>query len=116
MKKLDENEVKKRGVCIQGDVVIFKADGTPEGEVDPKGILAEGEVTGHAHRVKNKHAVVLTNPEALFKWIKALDNRSEEEIEVEHEEHKIITLPHENHISWRQKEHNWIIGLRRTAD
>ena len=116
MKKLDENEVKKRGVHIQGDVVIYKTFDSPEGYVDPKGVLAEGEVTGHAPRVKKKNGgVIMRREEALFKWIKALDE-TEDEIEIEHEEHETIKLPPENYISWKQEEYNWIEGLRKTAD
>lgn len=116
MEKLNESEVKKRGVCIQGDVVFFqKGDGLPEGTPKKTGVVAEGEVTGHAHRVNPKHVAVIVSPMPAVLWLKSLGVDTKP-IEVEHEEHETLKLPNENHLSWGQQEYDWTEGLRRVAD
>jgi len=117
MKKLNEAEVRNNGAYIQGDVVFLKSNQAPEGKPVPNGVVAEGEATGHAHRVADrKKAVVITNPNALVKWVKALDQESDGDIAIEHEEHKALNLPNEDHISMGQHEFDWAQGLRRTQD
>lgn len=113
MKKLDENEVKKHGVSIQGDVVFFATTKTPTGETKSDGVIAEGEVTGHAHRINPKKAFLIFNPASLLLWVKSLDG---ENVEVEHEEHEKLTLKGDTHVSWGQKEYDWAEGLKRVAD
>ncbi|MFH1022883.1 MAG: hypothetical protein V1809_05800 [Planctomycetota bacterium] len=72
----------------QGDVILIRVTARPK-ETKPLGhlVLAEGEVTGHAHRVAGDGSVLLeTDGGRRF-----LDVR-EESILV-HEEHGPVTLP-----------------------
>lgn len=116
MQKLDENEVRNQGVYIQGDVVLFPTSDIPEGKEKPGGVLAEGEVTGHAHRVKPKQAAVLVSNLPAVLWLKSLGVEPEKPLEVEHEEHESLSLPNQNYLSWGQQEYSWVEGLRRVAD
>jgi hypothetical protein len=71
---------------IQGDVVIL-AGKIPSGAVHKKGnVLAEGEATGHAHRVEGE-AELMEMGERLFLRILGGDCR------VVHEEHATQPLP-----------------------
>jgi len=78
----------------QGDVPFYKLAKLPEGlkPVEPKErgyIMAEGEVTGHAHVLENKPGVeVLTNGTDVF--VAVNDVRG---AQVVHEEHGTVTLP-----------------------
>lgn len=59
MKKLDENQIR------QGDVLLVAVDSVPEAEQelnDGRAVLAHGEVTGHAHAIYDRSAVVRITP------------------------------------------------------
>lgn len=116
MKKLNQEEIKKNGVFIQGDVVLFKTNQKPK-ELKPKkdGVIAEGEVTGHAHRVDPKEVALMTNPDMpALVWLKSLGVNPE--AKVTHEEHESINLKSDDYVSWGQEEYDWVEGLRRVAD
>lgn len=113
---LKEEEVKKRGVYIQGDVVLFPTSERAVGKEKPGGVLAEGEVTGHAHRVNTQRAVVLVANLPATLWLKSLGADPDERIEVKHEEHESLKLPNQDYLSWGQQEYSWAEGLRRVAD
>ncbi len=75
----------------QGDVLFFKIDALPE-KVDnvarrERGlVIAEGEVTGHAHVVEDpKKARLYTLEEILYLVV-------DEEVDCVHEEHKTVHL------------------------
>lgn len=116
MRKLDKNEVRKLGVYIQGDVVLFPTCATLGAGVDCNGILAEGEQTGHAHRVRPDQAMVLVSDLPAVLWLRSLGVEHEKPLEVSHEEHETLKLPNQNYLSWGQKEYSWVDGLRRVAD
>lgn len=75
----------------QGDVIILKIDKLPDGESQrvkpgPRGhVLADGEVTGHAHTVPTHHATMTRIGAALYLTVKAPTT-------VTHEEHHAIDL------------------------
>lgn len=72
----------------QGDVLIRQVDFIPEDlEAREDGILAEGEATGHAHRVVGEGTRLFGSP--LGDVFMDVPKR----IEVVHEEHKKIALP-----------------------
>ncbi|MBW2993473.1 hypothetical protein KY317_02775 [Candidatus Woesearchaeota archaeon] len=73
----------------QGDVILVKIDSIPEGaikkEKSKKGfVLAEGEVTGHAHVIKQEIEIYERAGNLYVKNINP--------VEIEHEEHANITL------------------------
>lgn len=71
----------------QGDVLMREVDSIPEGlEVKEDGILAEGEATGHAHRILGEGAKLFESP--LGEVFMDVPKR----IEVVHEEHKKISV------------------------
>lgn len=120
MKKLNETDVKKRGVMIQGDVVICPGLGgkNPQGVVKKDGVIAEGEVTGHAHRVNPEQIDVVVNPTLpAVMWLKSLGVNVEAKVtHEEHEDIKLKSTPGKSDVSWVQQEYSWTEGLRRVAD
>lgn len=75
----------------QGDVIIEPANELPDGQAVPAKehgfVLAEGEVTGHAHRIEDIAGVQFVEKDGMF-YI-----QNKKSVTVRHEEHKPITLP-----------------------
>ena len=98
--------MKKDGFqARQGDVYIHEVEELPsEVKNHPKDsgnfILAYGEVTGHAHRIKNTEGVQMFEDEAGTLWL-----RSDCERELTHEEHGTIHIPAGTHKITRQREY-----------
>lgn len=79
-------------IIQQGDVIIESVDSIPDncndGELKQGNIiLAEGETTGHAHRIHEVAGVVFKEKDGMY----YLENR--DELQVYHEEHKTVTIP-----------------------
>lgn len=74
----------------QGDVIITQVKEIPNGlkEIQNGGVLAEGEVTGHAHRVRMGDVKLFEGPDGAVGFMDA-----PQRIVLEHEEHKPIELP-----------------------
>lgn len=72
----------------QGDVFLIRDNqgtaGEPE-QIDGDLILAHGEVTGHAHRIKNKAARAYNRSNQRFL-------RNATSVDLTHEEHGTITI------------------------
>lgn len=89
----------------QGDVFVKKVDRLPNGNQQnierDKGriVLAYGEVTGHAHAIKDKNACLLKIDNKVF--LTVIDNP----VDLSHEEHSTITLPVGNYEVIRQKQY-----------
>ena len=84
--------MKRQQAIRQGDVLLFPVSKLPEGakEVEVKGdvILAYGEVTGHAHRIKQTE-----KPSArVFDLGAERYLQIAEKVALEHEEHCAIFL------------------------
>lgn len=93
----------------QGDVFIFRAPkkttkDAPVDREENRVVLAHGEVTGHAHAIKDKEAALFTMKDAEF----ALDRllRSEKKVCLKHEEHDPIQIPKGDFIVRRQREYD----------
>lgn len=76
----------------QGDIIIEKIDSIPgdckTGKLKQgKVVLAEGETTGHAHRISEVAGVVFKEKDGMF----YLENK--EDLQVQHEEHKTVFIP-----------------------
>lgn len=69
---------------------------------DCKGMLAEGEITGHAHRARVQ---VMERGDG----VRIFDG----ETEVTHEEHKTITLPNKQWASDKVKEFDHVSEMER---
>jgi len=104
------NKFKRcKKVYRHGDVVILshKQD---KGGHDCKGVLAEGEVTGHAHRVKGNAQVTAEAEDAVHRLMTVA-----ERVLIDHEEHKPKAVPKGTYKIGVQKQ--WTPeGLRRVED
>ena len=89
------------GLWRQGDVFIIPTDQLPSDLSAHRPVLAEGEVTGHAHRLANpKAGQVFRGKSGLFLKVHAA------EATIEHEEHGPVTVPQGNYIVRIQREYH----------
>jgi hypothetical protein len=84
-----------------GDVLIASVGSIPEAAVErPHAVLAEGEITGHSHRIAEVGAaVVLEHGGMLYLRVVA------PAATVVHQEHRPIDLPRGTYRVWRQREY-----------
>lgn len=75
-------------ILRQGDVLIIPSDKPISGTKLPHLTLAEGEVTGHRHRISNGEAELYERDGVLF--LKVLSPTAL----LVHEEHAEVTIPH----------------------
>ena len=102
----------KNAIYRQGDVLIRRIQSLPMQTAQPRlnGILAYGEVTGHAHKVEDlTHTEVLDIGNGLYLRV------GEEGVRVVHEEHGAITLPAGNYEVEIQREYT-PEAIRNVAD
>ena len=84
-----------------GDVMIEKVRSLPSKKRKlPHTILANGEITGHSHRVDHSGASLYESPGGLFLHVTA------KQATVSHEEHDSIALPKGYYRVWRQREYS----------
>ncbi|HYM31842.1 MAG TPA: hypothetical protein VEU47_11105 [Candidatus Cybelea sp.] len=101
----------------QGDVLIVPVSKLPR-ELEPVAreagriILAHGEVTGHAHAIKDQKAALFRDPKlaAIFMNVSA-----DGPVKLEHEEHGTIEIPPGNYQIVRQREYS-PEAIRNVAD
>lgn len=98
----------------QGDVLVERVESIPDG-VQPvareigRVVLAHGEVTGHAHAIKNRCATFFeSDTGARFLSL-------DKPCDLEHEEHSTITLPPGTYRVVRQQEYS-PQAIRNVAD
>ena len=99
----------------QGDVIICAIEERPDGEwtLKPDLVLAEGEITGHCHRITQGKAELQINALLGLMILKVI---SEQAI-LSHEEHQEIILPMGEYTVRRQREWDWYKEeVRRVAD
>lgn len=102
----------KQSIYRQGDVLIRRIKSLPaqKGKRRISGILAEGEVTGHAHKVEDVSvAEVLEVGEGLYLRV------AENSVRIIHEEHAPITLAPGNYEIEIQREYA-PAAIRNVAD
>jgi hypothetical protein len=93
----------------QGDVLIIPSDTSIAGTKLPHLTLAEGEVTGHRHRISNGEAELFERDGVLY--LKVLSSTAT----LTHEEHAAVTIPHGNWEIRIQREYS-PEGWRYVAD
>ena len=78
---------------------IESAEAVPEGASPrPDGVLAEGELTGHSHRVEDSQAGL------VHEWLGDMFiDVVGERVAIVHQEHGTILLPHGVYRVWRQR-------------
>ena len=86
----------------QGDIFIASADLIPAAAIQQStGVLAEGELTGHRHRVEQLDDVTVYEHRSQF-YLEVEGERTA----VVHEEHGTIELPRGKYRVWRQREYD----------
>lgn len=98
----------------QGDVIGRRVNGVPTGarEVEPVGgwhVIAEGEATGHAHRVKAEPGV------GVFELDGKLYLSVDTPVEQTHEEHGTVTWEKGVYEIGRVRERDWLGDVVRTV-
>ena len=83
-----------------GDVLIDKAKVPKAAVARPRPILAEGELTGHAHRIADPRTAVLLEHDGT-RYLRVTAKTAT----VVHEEHAPIELPRGEYRVWRQREY-----------
>jgi len=92
-------------VWRQGDVFIISTASIPDDAKPRKPVLAEGEVTGHAHRLADaSRAGVYGLQNGKFEELYL--NVTEEDATVVHEEHHSVTVPRGSYIVRIQREYH----------
>jgi hypothetical protein len=86
----------------QGDILIAAVDEIPHGSTRRSNcVLAEGELTGHSHRVDQPATAELFESKGrLYLSVLARD------AQVVHQEHGPITLPKGYYTVWPQREYS----------
>ncbi len=86
----------------QGDVFIAAVPSIPAGATPrPHCVLAEGEITGHSHRVEGQRVAELyEHSGTLYLKVTAASAR------VIHQEHGPVTLPRGCYRVWPQREYS----------
>ena len=102
MLKRNNSQADQASVLYRhGDVLLRRITSLPIAAQKREGAtLAQGEVTGHSHRLKQTHAVQLwVQGSELFLEVK------EPIATLVHEEHRAIELPSGLYRVWRQREY-----------
>ncbi len=101
----------------QGDVMIVSVGLIPD-TVEPierdhgRVVLAYGEVTGHAHAIKDKRAALFRDPKLMAVFMNVT---GEEPVALEHDEHATIQIPPGKYQVIRQREYS-PEAIRNVAD
>ena len=90
----------------QGDVLIVPVEEIPttvEAVERENGyiVLAHGEATGHAHKIKDKHAALFRDPKLMAVFIHV----TEDAVAFDHDEHDTITIQPGKYQVIRQREY-----------
>ena len=96
----------------QGDVVITPMPVPSEAEETKGIVLAEGELTGHAHRIGNGKAKLFILPNKSMVFVRVYEPTT-----ITHEEHHDIMLPMGDYKVDIQREYDWFSEeIRKVAD
>jgi hypothetical protein len=93
----------------QGDLLFVSVEDIPEATEREDGIVAEGELTGHHHRIRSRAMGALMIA-GVAAYIKAL-----RDTHIDHPEHSTVVLPPGNWQVIRQREYE-PEGWRRVQD
>lgn len=94
----------------QGDILLVKIGGIPQGLLPKDRVLANGETTGHKHQFLSEQALVFQDRNGQqFAKLK-------QECELIHEEHEAIRIPPGTYRVIRQIEFDIVEGIRQVVD
>jgi hypothetical protein len=92
----------------QGDVLIIPVESIPE-KLDAiereagRVVLAHGELTGHAHAIKDEGAALFRDPKLMAVFMKVSGDAP---VALEHEDHGTIMIPPGKYQVVRQREYS----------
>jgi hypothetical protein len=100
MAKEEEEKQQAPQFYRQGDLLIRKIETLPQGltKLDTK-ILAEGEATGHQHRLTSQTTQVFRDDARQQKFLSVV-----EPTQLVHEEHKPITIDEGTYVIIQERE------------
>jgi hypothetical protein len=92
----------------QGDVLIIPVDSIPEKldameREDGRVVLAHGELTGHAHAIKDEGAALFRDPKLTAVFMRVSGDAP---VALEHEDHDTIMIPPGKYQVVRQREYS----------
>jgi hypothetical protein len=101
----------------QGDVLIIGVKALPANlekvkRENGRVILAHGEVTGHAHAIKDKRAALFRDPKLAAIFMRVSGDAP---VALEHDEHETIAVPPGDYQVIRQREYS-PEAIRNVAD
>ena len=97
----------KAALYRHGDVIVQAVDSIPEDAREARHlVLAEGELTGHAHRITEKDAATVYEPDFRGEQRVLFLHVTAESATLTHEEHGPIRLPSGRYRVWRQREYS----------
>jgi len=97
----------------QGDVVVTKAEIPKEATLSNTVVLAEGEATGHAHRIAKGKAQIYYQAVLGLMYLRVLSDHAT----IGHEEHEDMVLPRGEYHVHVQREYDWFNEIvRRVVD
>lgn len=109
MKNNELGAVMMNSIIRQGDVLIIPSEESIVGNKLPHLTLAEGEVTGHRHRISDGEAELFEANGTLY--LKVLSTNAI----LAHEEHAEVTIPQGNWKIRIQREYSGV-SWRNVAD
>ena len=97
------SETTTNALYRHGDILVARVDSIPEGAVKrPHLVLAEGELTGHSHRIAEPGTAELFE-DGADRFLHVL---ADEGASLRHPEHGPIVLPPGYYRFWRQREYS----------
>ena len=106
-----EHQPKNGKIFRHGDLLIREITEFPKKlkRIPQNGVLAEGEVTGHLHRLEGKHEIYDGMSEKFFEAF--------EENKLTHDEHKMLKIPKGKYIVLNEREYNpWDEDIQEVYD
>ena len=97
---------------IQGDIIFVKVDSIPKGKEKKDGIIAEGEISGHFHKLIKTDVKEGAKLESMTDGllVEAPDGKlyvqAGQYTQVGHNEHKTVVLPEGNWEVKRTREYS----------
>ena len=96
---------KKPKIYRHGDLLIRQVKKIPCAIRLDTNIIAEGEVTGHNHKLYGSHQVYGTNPKNP-RVIEPTYFQAKEDISLKHEEHATLKIKKGNYVIIHEREYN----------
>lgn len=112
--------MKRTKMIRQGDVLVMRttkvaSKGLKPAPADSRGVvLAEGEATGHCHKITNPNVCMLMREGATFDMDRILQIGCDR-AELVHDEHSTIALSPGTYTVRRQREYDWMLESSRAV-